>query len=241
MSVSNILPSVASDWNVLFSFYRSFTDDSISDSFLQDQNFLKFRSLFMRSLAAAVNLSEDTHPTRLASWLETLDFALSYEMVAEMQFSVVNLTHEVGTLIGGKGLCLFSFYALPSGGKLKDAEVHLMSTEKSKVTCSWDCSLVLEAIDCLTNSVRYNDCPSTVKSVQLNIINLSRVTPSSPGNDLCENGSGEAHHRTKQMTQVLQKLTDQIKKHEIEVKGSIQQVTRSNPYPDKTSWLCKGK
>ena len=59
----------------------------------------------MRSLAAAVNLSEDTHPTRSASWLETLDFALSYEMVAEMQFSVVNLTHEVGTLIGGKGLC----------------------------------------------------------------------------------------------------------------------------------------
>ena len=105
MSVSNILPSVASDWNVLFSFYRILTDDSISDSFLQDQKFLKFRSLFMRSLAAAVNLSEDTHPTRLASWLETLDFALSYEMVAEMQFSVVNLTHEVGTLIGGKGLC----------------------------------------------------------------------------------------------------------------------------------------
>jgi hypothetical protein len=36
----------------------------ISESFLLDQKFLKFRSLFMRSLAAAVYMSEDIHPAR---------------------------------------------------------------------------------------------------------------------------------------------------------------------------------
>ena len=46
---------------------RAVNDDLISESFLLDQKFLKFRSLTMRALATAVYISEDIHPSRIAA------------------------------------------------------------------------------------------------------------------------------------------------------------------------------
>ena len=46
---------------------RALTDEIISESFLLDQKFLKFRSLTIRSLATAVYMSEDIHPSRIAA------------------------------------------------------------------------------------------------------------------------------------------------------------------------------
>ena len=47
-------------WNNLvfffFFIFRSVTDDLISESFVQDQRFLKYRSLILRSIAASLNL-----------------------------------------------------------------------------------------------------------------------------------------------------------------------------------------
>jgi hypothetical protein len=43
------------------------TDELISDSFVQEQNHLRFRSLILRSLVAAVYLSEDIHPARVVN------------------------------------------------------------------------------------------------------------------------------------------------------------------------------
>lgn len=46
---------------------RSVSDDLISDSFLTEQKFLFFRSTTIRSLVAAVYMSEDIHPARVAT------------------------------------------------------------------------------------------------------------------------------------------------------------------------------
>ena len=46
---------------------RAVNDELISESFLLDQKFLKFRSLTMRALATAVYISEDIHPSRIAA------------------------------------------------------------------------------------------------------------------------------------------------------------------------------
>ena len=46
---------------------RAVTDDLISESFISEQKFLKFRSLTARALAAAVYISEDIHPSRAAA------------------------------------------------------------------------------------------------------------------------------------------------------------------------------
>ena len=46
---------------------RAVNDELISESFLQEQKFLKYRSFVMRALATAVYISEDIHPSRLAA------------------------------------------------------------------------------------------------------------------------------------------------------------------------------
>jgi N-terminal acetyltransferase B complex non-catalytic subunit len=46
---------------------RAVNDDLISESYLLEQKFLKFRSLTMRALATAVYISEDIHPSRIAA------------------------------------------------------------------------------------------------------------------------------------------------------------------------------
>ena len=46
---------------------RAVNDDVISESFLLDQKFLKFRSLTLRALATAVYMSEDIHPSRISA------------------------------------------------------------------------------------------------------------------------------------------------------------------------------
>jgi len=46
---------------------RSLTDDQISESFVQDANFLKFRSMLLRALAVSVYLSEDIAPAAAAA------------------------------------------------------------------------------------------------------------------------------------------------------------------------------
>ena len=43
-------------FEIIFFFFRSVTDDLISESFVQDQRFLKYRSLILRSIAASFNL-----------------------------------------------------------------------------------------------------------------------------------------------------------------------------------------
>ena len=43
-------------------FARCVTDDLISESFMQDQRFLKYRSLILRAVTASLLLSEDIHP-----------------------------------------------------------------------------------------------------------------------------------------------------------------------------------
>ena len=46
---------------------RAVNDDMISESFLLEQKFLKYRSFAMKSLATAVYMSEDIHPSRIAA------------------------------------------------------------------------------------------------------------------------------------------------------------------------------
>ena len=46
---------------------RAVNDELISESFLLEQKFLKYRSFVMRALATAVYISEDIHPSRLAA------------------------------------------------------------------------------------------------------------------------------------------------------------------------------
>ena len=46
---------------------RAVNDELISESFMLEQKFLKYRSLAMRALATAVYISEDIHPSRLAA------------------------------------------------------------------------------------------------------------------------------------------------------------------------------
>ena len=46
---------------------RAVNDDLISESYLLDQKFLKFRSLTLRALATAVYMSENIHPSRVAA------------------------------------------------------------------------------------------------------------------------------------------------------------------------------
>ena len=46
---------------------RAVNDELISESFLLEQKFLKYRSLAMRALATAVYISEDIHPSRVAA------------------------------------------------------------------------------------------------------------------------------------------------------------------------------
>ena len=46
---------------------RAVNDDMISESFLLEQKYLKYRSFAMKSLATAVYMSEDIHPSRLAA------------------------------------------------------------------------------------------------------------------------------------------------------------------------------
>ena len=47
---------------------RAVNDELVSESFLLDQKFLKYRSLIMRALATAVYISEDIHPSRTAAF-----------------------------------------------------------------------------------------------------------------------------------------------------------------------------
>ena len=46
---------------------RAVNDDMISESFLLEQKYLKYRIFAMKSLATAVYMSEDIHPSRLAA------------------------------------------------------------------------------------------------------------------------------------------------------------------------------
>ena len=53
------------DFNTFFKITRcGVTDDLISESFMQDQRYLKYRSFTLRISASALYLSEDIYPPR---------------------------------------------------------------------------------------------------------------------------------------------------------------------------------
>jgi len=71
------------------------TDDLISESFMQDQKFLKYRSLILRCVAACMFLAEDIHPTKSNNQKQSNDNITENGNGNSMEKVLSNLTEKL--------------------------------------------------------------------------------------------------------------------------------------------------